>query len=359
LRRQPRSAYLSRIPRPDLDFPLPRQPRTTSEPVTVIADLRFDPEHRDAVLELARRHVRNTLAAEPDCLRFELVEPKDEPSSLVFCEVFASEAAFAAHRDSAHAAWFREARAPYVREGRVREFRPVPPASAGVVLCGAPTVANHRGYLAPLEEAGFEIRWNEFGRPLTEASRPQQPLAQQRDRARAVGQLVPARAVPESLHGLQPLEGLPQRLAQPPLPLAAGRAPDPRPGFARTRPPPTNHCSEKGRCSARLRVHARKHWMAQEARDACTRTLVLAGRRIGRGIIAAQKLSVLARSDGDTHPRPKDGLAGEEPQLRARGAILRGRFLGAAHLSAPARRATRRRVGAGPLRTRTSPSRPP
>jgi D-3-phosphoglycerate dehydrogenase / 2-oxoglutarate reductase len=148
---------------------MPRHPRTTSEPVTVIAELRFDPEHRDAVLELARRHVRNTLAAEPDCLRFELVAPKDEPDSLVFCEVFAGEAAFAAHRDSAHAVWFREARAAYVREGHVREFRPVAPARAGVVLCGAPTVANHRDYLAPLEEAGFEIRWNELGRPLTEA----------------------------------------------------------------------------------------------------------------------------------------------------------------------------------------------
>jgi phosphoglycerate dehydrogenase-like enzyme/quinol monooxygenase YgiN len=148
---------------------MPRNPGTTGEPVTVIAELRFDPEHRDAVLELARRHVRNTLAAEPGCLRFELVAPKDEPGSLVFCEVFADEAAFAAHRDSAHAAWFREARAPYVREGHVREFRPVPRDSAGVVLCGAPTLADHRGYLAPLEEAGFEVRWNELGRPFNEA----------------------------------------------------------------------------------------------------------------------------------------------------------------------------------------------
>src|SRR5262245_17466113 len=88
-------------------------PRTTREPVTIIAELRFDPAHREPLLELARRHVRNTLAAERGCLRFELIAPKDDPGGLVFCEMFASDAAFQAHRDSAHSAWFRDARAPY------------------------------------------------------------------------------------------------------------------------------------------------------------------------------------------------------------------------------------------------------
>ena len=46
--------------------------RNAREPITVIAELRFDPRHQEAVLELARRHVRNTLAAERDCLRFEI-----------------------------------------------------------------------------------------------------------------------------------------------------------------------------------------------------------------------------------------------------------------------------------------------
>ena len=58
---------------------------------------------------------------------------------LVFSEVFASEAAFAAHRESAHAAWFREARAPYVAEANVRELRPVAPPRLGAVLCSEPT----------------------------------------------------------------------------------------------------------------------------------------------------------------------------------------------------------------------------
>ena len=122
------------------------------------------------MLELAQRHVRNTLAAERDCLRFELVAPKDDPGSLVFCEVFASEAAFAAHRESAHAAWFREARAPYVVEAMVRELRPVAPARpGGRALRHAGAGRGSADYLAPLSEAGFEVRLNELGRDLTEA----------------------------------------------------------------------------------------------------------------------------------------------------------------------------------------------
>ena len=67
---------------------MPRSIRSAREPVTVIAELRFDPAHRETMLELAQRHVRNTLAAEPGCLRFELVAPKDDPGSLMFYELF-------------------------------------------------------------------------------------------------------------------------------------------------------------------------------------------------------------------------------------------------------------------------------
>jgi phosphoglycerate dehydrogenase-like enzyme/quinol monooxygenase YgiN len=143
-------------------------PRTPREPVTIIAELRFDPAHREAVLELARQHVRNTLTAERDCLRFELIAPKDEPGALLFYEMFASDAAFAAHRDSLHSAWFREARAPYGVQGSVRELRPVAPAWPGAVLCAPPVLADHPEYLAALTDAGLEIRWNDRGRILTE-----------------------------------------------------------------------------------------------------------------------------------------------------------------------------------------------
>lgn len=144
-------------------------PRTSREPVTIIAELRFDPAHREPLLELARQHVRNTLAAERDCLRFELVAPKDDPGALVFCEVFASDTAFQAHRESAHAAWFREARAPFGVEAVVRELRSVAPAWPGAVLCATPVLAAHRDHLSTLTAAGIEVRWNDRGRILTES----------------------------------------------------------------------------------------------------------------------------------------------------------------------------------------------
>jgi phosphoglycerate dehydrogenase-like enzyme/quinol monooxygenase YgiN len=148
---------------------MPRTSRITSEPLTIIAELRFEPEHREVMLDLAQRHVRNTLAAEPGCLRFELVAPKYDPSTLVFYELFESEAAFAAHQNSAHVRWFRETRAPYVREANVREFRPVGAARPGIVLCAVPALIRHQDYLASLVEADLEIRWNDLGRGFTEA----------------------------------------------------------------------------------------------------------------------------------------------------------------------------------------------
>lgn len=142
--------------------------RSNGEPLTVIAEMRFDPAHREALLELARQHVRNTLSAEPGCLRFELVAPKEDPGSLLFSEMFADEAAFAAHRASPHAAWFRDARAPFGVEATVREFRPVAPAWPGAVLCVPQILNNRRELLAGLVAAGVEVRWNDLGRVLSE-----------------------------------------------------------------------------------------------------------------------------------------------------------------------------------------------
>ncbi|MEK0082798.1 NAD(P)-dependent oxidoreductase [Benzoatithermus flavus] len=147
---------------------MPRSLRITTEPLIVIAELHFHPDHHDAVLELAQRHVRNTLAAEPGCLRFELTAPTDDPGSLIFYEMFASEAAFAEHQRSPHLAWFREARKPYVHDTTVRVLHPVSAVRPGIVLCAVPALMRHQDYLRPLVEAGFDLRWNDLGRVLTE-----------------------------------------------------------------------------------------------------------------------------------------------------------------------------------------------
>ena len=45
-----------------------------------------------------------------------------------------------------------------------RELRSMAPAWPGAVLCATPVLSANRALLAPLTEAGVEIRWNERGR---------------------------------------------------------------------------------------------------------------------------------------------------------------------------------------------------
>ena len=132
---------------------MPPTPRITAEPLTVIAELRFDPAHREALLELAQRHVRNTLAAEPGCLRFELVAPKDDRRRCVFCEMFASEAAFAAHRALAACGLVpRGAGALRPSRPTSRELRPVAPRRCRARSFAAATC--WRSYPQDLRAAG-------------------------------------------------------------------------------------------------------------------------------------------------------------------------------------------------------------
>lgn len=57
-------------------------------------------------------------------------------------------------------------------------------------------------------------------------------------------------------------------------------------------------CLEIRNVMEAARVYARKHRMAQEAQDACTKIVVLAERRIGLELIEAQKRGELAREFG-------------------------------------------------------------
>ena len=87
------------------------------------------------MLELAQRHVRNTLAAEPDCLRFELVAPKDEPGVLVFSRDVRQRGGLRRAPAVGPCGLVpRRARHPTCAEANVRELRP---RGAGLARCGA------------------------------------------------------------------------------------------------------------------------------------------------------------------------------------------------------------------------------
>ena len=145
--------------------------RTTREPLTIIAELRFDPAHREALLELARQHVRNTLAAERDCLRFELVAPKDDPGVAGVLRDVRQRGRIrrppAVGRTRPGSA--RRAR-PTASRRAVRELRPVAPAWPGAVLCATPVLSDApRACWPPWRRRASRSAGTIAAGPLTEA----------------------------------------------------------------------------------------------------------------------------------------------------------------------------------------------
>lgn len=54
-------------------------------------------EHLDEFLAGVREHARNS-SAEPGCLRYEVLQDRDDPQTVCLYEVFRDEAAFAEHQ---------------------------------------------------------------------------------------------------------------------------------------------------------------------------------------------------------------------------------------------------------------------
>ena len=59
-------------------------------------------------LAVVRAHGERTLALEPGCLRFDLLQPADAPDTVFLYELYRDEEALQAHWDSAHMAAYRE-----------------------------------------------------------------------------------------------------------------------------------------------------------------------------------------------------------------------------------------------------------
>lgn len=59
---------------------------------------------------------------EPGCLRFDVFRPSDTTDSVVLFEIYADEAAYEAHRATAHYATFDAARKPLLKAAKRRTF---------------------------------------------------------------------------------------------------------------------------------------------------------------------------------------------------------------------------------------------
>jgi len=140
-----------------------------ARPHVVVAEFRLKPGCRERFLEIARNHARTSLAREPGCRQFDVVEAGEE--AMLFYEVYADAEAFARHKTEPHLERFREATAALVQKSHRREFKRASDgraAPAGRVLVAIPVLRGREAVLARLEEAGFEIVFTPYERMMDE-----------------------------------------------------------------------------------------------------------------------------------------------------------------------------------------------
>ena len=83
----------------------------------VVVNINVKPEVVEAFVEATRDNVTGT-RQEPDNLRFDLLHRNDDPNRFVLYEAYTSEAAFAAHQQTAHYLKWKELVAPMMAEPR-------------------------------------------------------------------------------------------------------------------------------------------------------------------------------------------------------------------------------------------------
>jgi autoinducer 2-degrading protein len=64
----------------------------------ILGIIKVKPEHLDEFLEHVRDHARNSLR-EPGCLRFDVLQDRNDPQTICLYEVFRSEADLNRHRE--------------------------------------------------------------------------------------------------------------------------------------------------------------------------------------------------------------------------------------------------------------------
>jgi len=82
--------------------------------LVLLVTLTIKPEHLDAFLAAARDNAQHAVNDEPGCLRFDIVQNRDDPYSFRFYEVYKDDAALAAHRQTPHFKRYIEASAAWM-----------------------------------------------------------------------------------------------------------------------------------------------------------------------------------------------------------------------------------------------------
>jgi autoinducer 2-degrading protein len=80
------------------------------------------PEHVSEYLEIVRYDAEHSQTDEPGCLRFDVVQDRDQPNRFYFYEVYRDEAALEAHRQTVHFKRYFESVQPWLVSPPERRF---------------------------------------------------------------------------------------------------------------------------------------------------------------------------------------------------------------------------------------------
>ena len=70
--------------------------------LVLLVTVRVNPEHLNEFLPAAQENARHAVANEPGCLRFDIIQDRDDRNLFRFYEVYTDDAALAAHRQTPH-----------------------------------------------------------------------------------------------------------------------------------------------------------------------------------------------------------------------------------------------------------------
>ena len=82
--------------------------------LVLLVTVRVKPEHLAEFLPAARYNAEHAVADEPGCLRFDIIQDREDKHLFRFYEVYKDDAALAAHRQTPHFKKYIESSAPWM-----------------------------------------------------------------------------------------------------------------------------------------------------------------------------------------------------------------------------------------------------
>jgi quinol monooxygenase YgiN len=96
-----------------------------NEVVVRIAQLEIDPSRLDDYTRAVKEEMQDAVRLEPGVIAIYAVAEKDNPTRLHFFEIYASEAAYAAHRETPHFRKYLAVTQPMIRDRKLIAATPL------------------------------------------------------------------------------------------------------------------------------------------------------------------------------------------------------------------------------------------